>query len=204
MTRLDIRNLEGVPDDGPAYYLFVSALGYEKRATAIADYWSQRSLKRMALGFDHNHVLSFERNKAWFSDHGFDLKPNLSPAQFEALFRDVIFADARLRESAPVRIGVDVSCFDRFRLAVIVDAIWALARECDLAVDFHYSIAQFRAPSPVRGRNEVAGPVHRRFAGRFVDPGRPLALVAGLGYELGKVMGAAEYLQASRVIALFP
>ena len=71
-------------------------------------------------------------------------------------------------------------------------------------VDFWYSVARFSPPRPVAGRNEVAGPVHKSFAGRFADPSRPLALIAGLGYEMGKVVGAAEYLQATRVIAFFP
>jgi hypothetical protein len=188
------------------YDLFVAALGYESRSTSIARAFRKPARKRAALGFDHNQVLAYEENRRWFSSNDYAVEIGLRAEDFARVFTEHLASVLTARPSGselPCRIAVDISCFDRRRLACLVD----LVRRCertDVDVDFLYSIADFVPPHPVLGRNEVAGPVHRRFAGRFLDPGRPLALVAGLGYELGKVVGAAEYVQASRILALIP
>ncbi len=192
------------------YDLMICALGFERRASAIAGV--ARAQKGIVFGFDHNKNCSYDRNFRFFQSIGFSLFSNLTNSEFSASFRSTfedavnsIFQTDRLRS---LRICIDVSSFDRFRLAEMVSTISSLAmgslRESSIDIDFAYSIAKFSPPRPVLGRNEFAGPVHRGFAGRFSDPGRPLALIAGLGYEMGKVMGAAEYLQASRVVTFFP
>ena len=188
------------------YDLFIAALGYESRSTAIAKALLKPAHSRLALGFNHNQVLSYESNRQWFALNEYAVEANLHDDDFSYAFTKHLttaLSEASRLESSCFRIAIDISCFDRRRLAFFVDHFRNLGRT-EISVDFLYSIAAFVPPHPVLGRNEVAGPVHRRFAGRFLDPGRPLALVAGLGYEIGKVVGVAEYVQASRVLALIP
>jgi hypothetical protein len=189
------------------YAMLISALGFESRATAVANRISSRCINKIALGFDHNHDCSYFKNEEWFRQNGFEILPDLSSSDFSAAL--IQYTDALLillldqKKEAEAKIAIDISCFDRRRLADIVQ--WVCSMKIPgLVVDFWYCIAEFQPPNPTVGRNEIAGPVHRKFAGRFTEPGRPLALVAGLGYELGRVMGAAEYLQASKVVAFVP
>lgn len=194
---------EGVLDASRVSYdLLVSALGFEQRATAVASLIQDRSVRKIALGFNHNQVHSYGQNDEWYRAHGFEVYTDLSEEEFSSAFltslQKVLATGVQC-----IRMAVDVSCLDRRRLASVVHALRNFS-SAPLLVDFHYAIASFVPPSPVYGRNEIAGPVHRAFAGRFLDPGKPLALVAGLGYEIGKVVGAAEYLQAARVIAFTP
>lgn len=189
-----------------SYDIILVAHGFESRAIAVAGRAKPEIPVRCALGFNHNQVEAFETNGEWLRANGFTIIPNLSDKEFSGAIRDVLFAALKKLPdiAAPLRIAIDVSCFDRFRLAEIVESIRFAATLRDIEVDYWYCIAKFAAPIPAKGRNEFAGPIHPRFAGRFSDPSRPLALIAGLGYEIGKVMGAAEYVQAARVIALFP
>lgn len=188
------------------YDFLVVAHGYESRAIAVAGQIGERVASRFALGFNHNQVEAFEANGEWLAREGFEVLSSLSDSLFADALQSLLsrIADFATQGAATPRIAIDISCFDRFRLAEVVRSLSVLARTCPIDVTYWYCVAKFAPPNPAEGRNEVAGPIHRKFAGRFVDPGRPLALVAGLGYELGKVMGAAEYLQAARVIALFP
>lgn len=181
------------------------ALGYESRAIEFVRKLPPSATRRIALGFDHGHGHSYSRNLDWLSKNGFEIFPNLHAEGFEAAVNDVmVWLCSAAKERGVARVCIDISCFDRQRLAIIVAALWSIVADVSLSVVFVYTLAAFRRPVPILDRNEIAGPVDRRFAGRFLDPGRPLALIAGLGYELGKVVGAAEYLQASRVLACFP
>ena len=197
-----IANLSSSLEKAGSHDLLLVALGYEARAIAVASRAACLSRRRVALGFDHNKAQSYESNEAWFRANDFEVNPDLSADQFANVIEEV-FSSLEANTQC-LQIAVDVSCFDRHRLAVIVEALDLLSTTRSISVDFFYCLAKFQTPLATLGRNEFAGPVHRKFAGRFLDPSRPLAMVAGLGYEIGKVVGAAEYLQASRVIALFP
>lgn len=191
-------------DDSP-YDLLCTALGFESRATAVSQRLSRRSERCIAFGFDHNCVLAYKTNESWFIEQRFLVKGGLSADDFLNAFDDEILkleSDNAAPTSSGISIAIDCSCFDRARLAVIVDRLRRSSRR--LTVDFYYCIGAFIPPSENAPRNEVAGPVHHRYAGRFYDPSRPIALVSGLGYEVGKVVGAVEYIQASRVVAFLP
>ncbi|MDD5329617.1 MAG: hypothetical protein PHX38_06400 [Sulfuricella sp.] len=204
-------NLQNISDKEllrDAYDLLIVAHGFETRATAIARAINGRAKVRLALGFNHNKVGAYIENDIWFRENNFTIIPDLSSGAFSTSLQSALqelwsSVDADIANN-PIQIAIDISCFDRQRLAEIISSLRSTLPSLRVLIDFWYCIAAFESPVATVGRNEVAGPVHRRFAGRFTDPGRPLAMIAGLGYELGKVMGAAEYLQASRVIAFFP
>lgn len=204
MNKLNLFALEAKSALNEVRDLLLVAHGYEARAISIAKLAYGNSNRCLALGFDHNRNLSYCDNEQWFRSAGFELRPDLSAKEFSAeiplILRDAYYS----KRSAAFRLAVDISCFDRYRLAIIVEQIEKFGEIAPIDVDFFYSIGAFQLPSSANGRNEFAGPVHPGFAGRFVDPGWPLAMIAGLGYEIGKVVGAVEYLQASRVITFFP
>ncbi|MFK4446004.1 hypothetical protein ABH944_006328 [Caballeronia udeis] len=194
-------NLSAAELEAERYDLLICAGGFETRATFIANELHGRFERAVAIGFDHNQCLSYEPNCAWFRAHGIEIVESVRKNEFPSVLGRLL---APVNDAMSRRIAIDISCFDRYRLAELVSATQKLSRERSLTIDFWYSVAKFEAPHPVAGRNEIAGPINRTFAGRFVDPSRPLALVAGLGYEAGKVVGAAEFLQATRVISFFP
>lgn len=183
------------------YDLLICAGGFESRAVFIAEKLYGRYKRAVAIGFDHNQCLSYKSNCDWFSQHGVEIFESVGKSVFQAMLVKVL---SDLHDAKSIRIAIDISCFDRYRLAELISAMQTLSKVVGVTTDFWYSIAEFVAPHPIAGRNEFAGPINRAFAGRFVDPSRPLALVAGLGYEVGKVVGAAEFLQATRVISFFP
>lgn len=204
MSELKIKSLTVADWESSHYYALVSALGYESRAIAIAKMLIHQCDRGVAFGFDHNHNEAFERNFEWFQINKFLVLKYLDPTQFQTAFdSEIVKPMLALPATSVRRLAIDISCFDRLRIALIVNSVKKLCA-AGIETHFFYSMAAFTAPSLFNGRNEVAGPVHRSFAGRFLDPSRPLALVAGLGYEVGKVVGAAEYVQAMRVIALVP
>jgi hypothetical protein len=201
-----LHNLLPVADDEP-YDLLVAALGFEARATAVAKHFFDRYKKGCAIGFDHHRSCSYDVNLEWYKAEKFNIIEDVSTDDFpRVLVREIgehLAAGEGKPQLRPFRIAIDISCLDRRRLADVVH--WTRTQSVrGVIVDFWYCIGAFVAPTLTSGRNEIAGPIHRRFAGRFTEPGRPLALLAGLGYELGRVMGAAEYLQASRIVAFLP
>lgn len=210
MSKFPVNPISVLPPGDSEYDLAIFALGFERRASAIANVIQAKT--GLAFGFDHNKTHSYASNFSLFREKGYEVFLDLNNKDFSAVFYRTL-CEALTKELAHTTtrvfsVCIDVSSFDRYRLAEMVSTISNLAKRDTfrgkLEIAFLYSIAKFIPPRPVQGRNEFAGPVHRSFAGRFADPGRPLALIAGLGYEMGKVMGAAEYLQASRVISFFP
>jgi len=201
---MSLNNLYAADIGGESVDIFIAAHGYESRATAVARKMVGAAKSLLCFGFDHNQVLFFSKNLEWFREHGFRIFPNVTAAEFAPTVTKALFDAAVNAENSDLRIAVDISSFDRYRLACLIDVLEKLSAERRLTIDFWYSIAAFERPRPTVGRNEIAGPVHRKFAGRFLEPGKSLALIAGLGYELGKVVGVTEYLQASRVVAMFP
>lgn len=197
--------LESLSSTASEYDIFVTALGYERRGRFISNYLALIGDKCLAIGFEHGIAHSYVDNKNFFTKQGFCVFENIKKTEFEALLKKEI--GNRINDLSPAKeliIGVDVSCFDRYRLASIVAVVNEVSITRPASVYFWYALAAFTPPPVNIPPNEVVGPIHGSFAGWFNDPGRPLALVVGLGYEPGKALGAAEYLQATKVVAFFP
>ncbi len=188
------------------YDLVLVALGYESRATAIAKELLAFKDNLLAIGFDHNKEAAYVANNDWYTSNGIRVLDNISDSDFPRVIECELEQQTSLRGSptAPLRIACDVSCLNRFRIASILAAAAPLVEEGKVILDIWYTLAEYHPPERSFAQNEFVGPVHPHFAGWFKDPGRPIALIAGLGYEQGKVMGATEYVQASRVIAFLP
>lgn len=188
------------------YDLVFVALGYESRATAIPTELLSFRDRIVAIGFDHNREAAYAVNRAWYGSNGIRLLDDVADSAFPQVIAEEFerLVSRQGLSDGPMRVACDVSCLNRFRIASILAAAVPLIHQGRVALDIWYALAEFQPPDNGLMQNEFVGPVHKQFAGWFKDPGRPIALVAGLGYEQGKVMGATEYLQASRVVAFMP
>ena len=178
------------------YSAFICALGYESRARAILERFEPRAQHRVALEFPEPQTgLAFRKNRAAMSDFGCDIRPAQNDARFRAAIQDV-FSTLRTESGVPLRVLIDVSSQTRSRIAQLLMHCKRLGRTESFQADIVYALADF-SPSD---RNELPmqyiEPVCPEFAGVSLDPGRPPTAVVGLGYEVGKALGAVEYLQA--------
>lgn len=171
--------------------VFIAACGYEGRARAAAQEFHSMAKKRLAIGFTSQHELEYEANSGWFESAGFDFIEVSDDA-----FREAV--DQYLLQCASGRsvmdIEVDISCFNRFRLAHLVDALRSLPTQ-EVKVTFRYSIAEFTPPVEDTAPTVTVEPVIPQFAGWTTRPDRPPAAIVGLGYEPNKAIGIVDHLE---------
>jgi hypothetical protein len=185
--------------------VIICALGYEARATKVASQFFRGSKEKHALGFTKNLNLNYAKNLDFFQKSGFQVAENVADESFEAMVRSLFDVPFRAKVEGGIKVGVDISCFDRFRLAAIVSYIYDSV-ECGRISDavFFYNIGNFSKPSPEFSYNTRLQPVHPDFVGTRPDPLSSTVAVIGLGHEREKALGAAEYLEASEVYAFHP
>lgn len=185
------------------YDMAVFALGFESRATNLINDVAARATRSAAFGFDYGHHVAYHNNARDFVAAGVDVLDSLSDQRFEAVLDDFF---GTIVDDERRTVFVDISCFNRFRLAAIVHALFmaAQSRNHELTVDLAYSLAQFEKPSTERRPNTVVGPAHQAFAGWSQGGYSSTAAVLGLGYEQDQALGVVEYLQAGEVWAFTP
>jgi hypothetical protein len=99
---------------------------------------------------------------------------------------------SRITDKSP--LAIDISCMSRRLMASLVSCIYRLAESKVFKLRIAYSIAKFKKPSDHMD-NSAIGSVHSMFNGLTVNPFWPRSGIVGLGYEIGKALGAMEYLQ---------
>jgi hypothetical protein len=171
--------------------VFIAACGYEGRARAAAQKFHNNAKKRLAIGFASQHELEYETNSEWFRSAGFNL---IEVADNE--FREIV--DLHLAnwtsDRDVARIEVDISSFNRLRLAHLIDSIRSLQKK-EITVTFRYSIAEFTPPIETSVPTVMVEPVIPQFAGWTTRPDRPPAAIVGLGYEPNKAIGIVDHLE---------
>jgi hypothetical protein len=93
-------------------------------------------------------------------------------------------------------ILIDLSCLAREHIGGLFAAIKDLANDGPVELQIAYSLARFVKP-PLHWSTAIRriAPVNSEFAGWTAAPDNPIELVIALGYEKGKAIGAAEYLE---------
>jgi len=93
-------------------------------------------------------------------------------------------------------ILIDLSCLARQHIGALFAAVKDLAKEGPVELQIAYNLARFVKP-PVHWSTAIRriAPVNSEFAGWTATPDNPIELVIALGYEKGKAIGAAEYLE---------
>jgi hypothetical protein len=99
-------------------------------------------------------------------------------------------------EDGVASVLIDLSCLGRQHIGALFSAVRRLANQGPVDLQIAYSLARFVKP-PLNWSTAIRriAPVHRDFAGWTAAPDNPIELVIGLGYEKGKAIGAAEYLE---------
>lgn len=169
----------------------IAACGYEGRARASAEFFRPMAAIKLAYGFAAQRELDYDANKNWFVENGYEVVEVLD-AEFrlslESRLNDLRFSDGC------ARFDVDISCFNRFRLAHLIDVLRCLPVSA-VNVTFRYSIAKFTAPVEDATPTVTVQPVIPQFAGWTIRPDRPPAAVVGLGYEPNKAIGIIDLLE---------
>ncbi len=108
-------------------------------------------------------------------------------------------------QSGVACIFIDVSCLSRQHIGAIFAAIKHLAKSGPVDLQIGYSLARFVKP-PLQWSSVIRriAPVNDDFAGWTAAPENPIELVVGLGYEKGKAIGAAEYLEPGDIWLFVP
>ncbi|WP_143218636.1 hypothetical protein [Achromobacter xylosoxidans] len=186
---ISIHDVESTPSTSTD--LFIAACGYEGRAIAAAQNYLHTAKRRLAIGFTAQRELEYESNRAWFRGAKFDLIEVCDDN-----FRDELdqYLSLHFPEGGIWNVEIDISCFNRFRLAHLVDALRSLLA-VEVAIIFRYSIAEFTPPSSDTAPTVTMEPVIPQFAGWTTRPDRPPAAIVGLGYEPNKAIGVVDHLE---------
>jgi hypothetical protein len=184
-----------------AYDLLIVTLGFENRATAVAQKNEVHALRKVAIGYTTDHVINYQANKDWYASHGFEV---VEPAEeeFEKLITSMVRTVVPQKEV--MRICIDISSMTRSRLARLVQFFWTGDSDQRTEVDFVYILAEYSPPPPSLSRNTHVGPVTPQFSGWWIEPDLPVTAVVGLGYEEDKAIGAIEHIQPSDIWLFFP
>ncbi|MGN8112116.1 hypothetical protein ACTJLB_29395 [Paraburkholderia sp. 22098] len=190
MLKLTFIHGAGV-DAGSTADVFIAACGYEGRARAWAEGFETAATTKLAFGFASQLEFEYQANKTWFRENNFEI---------------IEVGDGDFRESLEHRLErlnfidssahfeIDISCFNRFRLAHIIDILRTLPLR-RVSATFRYSIAKFTAPVEDSAPTITVQPVIPQFAGWTTRPDRPPAAVVGLGYEPNKAIGIVDLLE---------
>ncbi|MBM0105885.1 hypothetical protein JM946_14230 [Steroidobacter sp. S1-65] len=179
--------------------LLLCACGYESRAIHVASRASTLARRKLAFGFDSQHELYYEQNKAWFQSQGFVVR-DVSDTEFDLHIQQAI-SDACVATATPM-VVVDVSCMNRVRLAHLVNALNSSTANV-IDVMFAYNLAEYSAPSLDEAPTSVAEPVIPEFAGWTTYPERPPAALIGLGYEQSRAIGIVDHLEINNAAWAF-
>lgn len=196
-------NLDSLNSD--PYDLALCALGYESRATAMFKRKQPRATRVVALGFDFGNCLSYDSNLQYFKRSKYEVIENIPDITFEEICEDVLESSIpKTSTNERFRVLIDISCFNRYRLATLISLIAKFSRNRTIEIDFYYTVAKYEEPNHNYIPNTVVNPVHPAFAGWSSTPANPTAAIVGLGYEQDQALGIVEYLQANPVWLFSP
>jgi hypothetical protein len=189
---LNLTSIHGVGTEDPSSVdVRVAACGYEGRARAAFEHFASGATSKLTFGFAAQRELEYETNESWFRGHGYEVI-EVSDDDFRKALEEKLSQIAFSRSRA--HFEIDISCFNRLRLAHIVDVLRSLPLQ-EVGVTFRYSIASFTAPSEDAAPTVTVQPVIPQFAGWTTRPDRPPAAVVGLGYEPNKAIGIVDLLE---------
>jgi hypothetical protein len=186
------------------YDILIGALGYEARASSIPSVLQTRSMRSYITVLDEVPALSFEANRALFSERGFvELVGEGDTARQHIA---ALAEGLQPNSDSVLKIALDVSSLTRERMAYIVLGLCDLAISVDdkVFVDFWYTPGIFEPPSTDDFVSDVSEPVTPEFAGWSSRPELPTSLIIGVGYEHEKALGAVEYLDPARIWCFVP
>jgi hypothetical protein len=198
---IEVRDCDNLFDK--IYDCAILAIGYEQRSTYIGRSEKVKALRRVALGYNENRILRYSENKQWYQSHEYEVQ-ECSDSDFKSVFKHEVFSAGQINGKNEQQFLIDISSFNRFRLATMVELLREHELEITVSVDFAYCLAKYSAPPAHTALNRHVGPVNPYFSGWWTEPELPSAAFVGLGYEEDKALGALEHLQPSEIWAFLP
>jgi hypothetical protein len=188
--------------DGSRYDVALASLGYETRSRQLPGAIGTPR-RALAIPFTDRCVLDYEKNRAWFEEHGWELRA-VGDGEIAEWTRSWL-AELGAERADPVRVAVDVSSMSRLRIAAVIEATLSLPQGTRAEVDLLYTPARFQTPQIDDDPQvfEVA-PVSDFFAGWWTDLEAPLVAVIGVGYELEMAATAIDKLEPADTIVFVP
>lgn len=189
------------PLDIEGVRMVVCSLGYEPRSTFVAE--SIRAVSDCpihAVGYEHARVAEYQERFSVLEGMHAQVRDSVSDGEYRKVITEIV----RSAEPGDGMVIVDISSLNRARIAVWTDLICTNSMLAEAGVRFLYSKAKFISPAADIVQNEFIGPISARSSGGLLDPSLPSALILGLGYEVGKAVGAVEYLQSTGMWIFIP
>jgi hypothetical protein len=186
---------------GRRYRALLCSVGYESRSRAIAEHLHPSIEEITGVEFLHGHNKIYEHNRAVLTSLDADVL-RMGDDDFVTWVSSWL---RRFAEHDHVTVAVDVSSMSRPRIAGAVKAIAELPPTATMTVDFLYAPARYEpAPQNVPDATEALDPVISAFAGAPADPGEPLVLIFGLGYEPERAASAVDEFAPQLALPFFP
>lgn len=192
--------------DANNYDCIVATCGYESRASFFTRRYVGSGTRVIAYAYPHHKTLSYADNFTYFTRIGevFE-EPESRIGHHLAMELAKLYTQVSLkrREHRAVRVALDISSMDRFRLSQLLRAISGLQNGL-FEFDLVYSPAEFN-PSLTgsEGRIVVNRPLPT-FGGWGRSPSVPLACVMGLGFEGELALAALETIEPGRTLLFRP
>jgi hypothetical protein len=184
------------------YDLIITTVGYERRSRYIAQNYNPNGKQKIASTFSENKLLDFEDNLRWYSRSNYET-PEHSDSEFEKWSSQIASSISR-GNNGERRILIDISSMSRYRISALLYSLATSPGGNNLSIDFAYALAKHSPPPKNTGPITSRGPVLPELAGWAENPGLPISLLIGLGYDLGKSMSSIEYIEPGATWALFP
>lgn len=186
-------------DEDIDFDLVIAACGYETRARHMLESRSVQSTRMVAIGYGHGHDIAFEDNKRAFVKHGFEFE-DVDDDSFET-YIEVLIREVRGQPGRRISVLLDISCFSRIRLALILEALTASGA---FVLDVFYSLAAFCPPNDKEPKSQYLCPVTDHFSGWTGDADNAVVLISGLGYEQMMALGIMEHIDPYESWLFFP
>ncbi len=186
IKKIEVRTLGDITFD-----LFITSSGFESRATYLVQKININASKKIAFVFD-DKLDKFNRksNDKILLTKGFELiEANGDSGE------KIIDKLKSLEFNSSLNILVDYSSMTRIWYATILSFFNStLFSDKDITLYFSYSCAQFVSPPDEIIPNINVGPITGY--NNLSISNKPTILIIGLGYEIDRAYGLAEYLDA--------
>jgi hypothetical protein len=199
---IEIRVKPHLDEPSGSFDLLVVCLGYETRSLHIAERYAGAASKKIAIAFQDRQVGRYSYNKAFYISKDFEIIV-FDLVEFDKAFREAL-AQLNSKSVLGTRILIDISSMSRPMIASVVIALTQASERKSLDVVFAYCPAVFTKPSDQRQPVTVSQPVLPEFAGWSNQPDKPVAAIAGLGFEFDQALGAIEFLEPAVAWTFIP
>lgn len=189
----DIRIIENQPC---TFDILIGCIGYEKRSTYVLKNTKDVSIEqRIFFDYSSTNILSYDANFALASEIADVIEPD-----FNILIGTL---QERLRANPNSKILIDITSLDRVKMARLMSVLFQEYSEID-TISICYSPSKFQEPKSQFDVVNSFGPVIPELIGNNVYGRENLALIVGAGYEYGRVVGAIDTLEPTRIHCFTP